>query len=76
MLAEVRQPKRHVPRFILRGQPRDRSRHRVGRVLLDEPQQGQKRSFAQHRQEKGRDGEVRLVNQRLERRLPAARRHA
>ena len=76
MLAEMREAERHVPRFVLRGEPGHGRRHRVGRVPLDEPQQREKRPFAEHRQQERRDGEVRFVDERLERRLPADRRQA
>jgi hypothetical protein len=48
MLAEVRETKRHMPRLILRRKPHDRRRDRIGGLLLDEPEQGQKRSFAEY----------------------------
>src|SRR5688500_18679744 len=38
MLAQMREAERHVPRFILRGEPGDGGRDRIGSVTLDKPE--------------------------------------
>ena len=74
MLAEMRETERDVARFVLRGEPGHRRGDRIRCVPLDEPQQREERALAEHRQQERRDGELGLVDQRLERRLSASRR--
>ena len=61
---EVRHAERDVARLVLRGEPGDRPGHRIGRVVLEEPQQRQEAALAEHRQQEGREREVGLVEQR------------
>ena len=73
MAAEVSQAERHVARLVLGRDARDLPRDRVRPVIVQEPQQGQKRAFPEHGQEKEGESEVGLFEQRLQRRLAASR---
>ena len=68
---EVREAERDVARLVLRREPRDLARARIGRVIAEEPQQRQEAALAEHREQERRDREVGLVEQRRERGLAA-----
>ena len=65
--------RRGAPRPAPRAGP-PRAVHRVRRVVVQEPSSDRKLPFAEHREQERGEREVRLVEQRLQRRLPARRR--
>ena len=72
MCSEVRHPESHVPGFVLRREPAHRGGDRIGRIPLEEPQQRQKRAFAEHGEQERGDREIGLVDQRLSDACPPA----
>ena len=59
-MAQVGQAKSDMPRFVLRGQASHRGCDRIRCVLLDQPEQRQKRPLAEHRKQEGCEREVKI----------------
>jgi hypothetical protein len=68
---QVRHAQRHMASFVARSQPGNLSRQRIGGIGGQKVQQVDEAAFAQHRQQESGDGEVWLVQQALQRCLPA-----
>jgi hypothetical protein len=49
VLTEMREAERHVARFVLGGEPRNRRGYRIRGIALDEPEQGQEGSLQSFR---------------------------
>ena len=73
---EVRQAECDVPSLILEREVRDLTGHHVRGARLDERQEIEERALTQHRQQEGRQREIGLVEERLQRRPTSRRRYA
>lgn len=73
---EMGLPEGDVAGFVLQRQMGDPGRDRVGRVLVQEGEEVQEGAFAQHGEQELGEGEVGLIQERLQRRPATHRRPA